>query len=383
MPEPELEPKVSELEELLGSKEPGAIIDAILGNTPSGAAIVLLPERKILRVSDYTARLFGRPRSELEGLTVEQFLERWPAYDETGRRFTANDRPLARALTGETVNGFEALLEAANGDLIPCVINAAPIRNSRGEVIGIITSLIDVRANKALERSLRDEVARREALHRELTHRVKNHLQILSALVSAEARNGKRSVNEVVEDMKGQLNAFAALYRGLDRAGEGSGVEALSFIEDICRPYAAEPVTVETTVEPFFLTLTSQQAGPVGMLVNEAVCNSRKHAFPDGVGRIRVSLRCRDTGFLRLEISDDGVGWGSAAADNDSQGLELMRLFAKQLHSELKLADSREGGARVAVDIPQTPERTTHNAPPASSSPAGRALQFRGGKTPR
>jgi two-component sensor histidine kinase len=100
--------------------------------------------------------------------------------------------------------------------------------------------------------------------------------------------------------------------------------------------------------------LASEQAGPIGMLVNEAVCNSRKHAFADNGGHIHVLLRRTKPGRLRLEVADDGVGWGAVDPSEAHHGLDLMRSFARQLHCELELSDRPQGGAMVAVELPET-----------------------------
>jgi two-component sensor histidine kinase len=356
----ELNAEKSELEALLNSKEPAAVVDAILGSIPAGSIIARTPDGKVLRCSDFIARLLGRPRSEVEGRSfMSDELLHIPIYDASGRRLPVNQRPLVRALHGETVTGFECMVEAADGELVSFVGNASPIRNSRGDVIGAISCFTDLRVYKTLERNLRQALAQREnaltergVLYRELTHRVKNHLQIMSAMVSLEARDPAGSATELAEHMNGQLQTLAAVYRGMDRAEVGTGVEARTFVEEVCRPYASDTVIVETKVTPPDLSLASDQAGPVGMLVNEAVANCRKHAFPNDRGHVHVSLSRREPG-LRLEVTDDGVGWGAVDPSEAHHGLDLMRLFAKQLHSELELGVHRLGGAVVAADIPE------------------------------
>ena len=359
MPGPEQTAQVSELEALLSSKEPAAVVDAILGSIPSGSIIARAPDGKVLRVSDYAVRLLGRPRSEMEGQTSPEGV---PVYDASGRPLSNDERPLVRALRGETVTGAEIWFEAPSGELTPCVANAAPIRNWRGELIGAIDSIADLRPYKAMEQNLREALAQREeamaqreALYRELTHRVKNHLQIMTALVALEARDPGLSTKGLGEKIKGQILTLAAVYRGMDRADAGERIDARTFIEEIGRPYATRAVSVEVTVEPPGLALPSELAAPLGMLVNEAACNSWKHAFGDRGGRIQVSLRRLEPGRLRLEIVDDGSGWGGVEPGRASHGLDLMRMFAKQLHCELELSNRPDGGARVVADCPETP----------------------------
>jgi PAS domain S-box-containing protein len=352
----ERRPQASELEALLTENGPASVLDAILGSAPAGMIIARASDGKVLRFSDYYAQLIGRPRSDVEGRTVADVFESIRNYDDLQRPFPADQRPLARALRGETVTGCELLAEAADGELIPFVINAAPIRSTCGDVIGAISSNTDIRSFKVLERNLRDALTQRGALYRELTHRVKNHLQIMSGLVSMEARDPALTVADLVELMQGRLQLLATVYDSMTRAGAGARIMAAPFIAEVARPFASGAVTVEAKVDPPDLTLASEQSGPIGMLVNEAMCNSHKHAFPSGGGRIRVGLRRLKPGRLRLEIADNGVGLRTAAEGRVSHGLDLVRLLAKQLHGELELGDQAAGGVIVSVEMPESAE---------------------------
>lgn len=366
MPDPERSQELSDLEALLNSKELAAVLDAILGTPPSGAVIARAPDGKILRMSDYAAKLLGRSRSELEGHAPEA---RLTAYDASGRRLANHERPVARAMGGETVTDFEIWFETPQGERIPCIVKAAPIRNWRGELIGAIASIADLRLYKAAEQSLQEAhvqkeaaTAHGEALYRELIHRVKNHLQVMTSLLTLEARDPALSGKDLGDQMKGRLQTLAAVYRGMDRADAGERIEARTFVEEVCGPYASDAVSVEVAVEPPDLTLTSEQAGPVGMLMNEAVRNSSEHLAHGRGGRVKVSLRRLDSGRLRLEAAETGAELGSSApgaseagtteAGPASRQLELMRMFAKQLRGELELSERAPGAAVIAAEFP-------------------------------
>jgi PAS domain S-box-containing protein len=350
---PEQEPisDTSELEALLSPKEAAAVLDSIFSFTPSGVIIASAPDGKILRVSNFASRMLGHPRGDLEGKALDEVLMLIPGYDETGRRLATSERSLPIALQGATITGQEIWVDAADGERIPVMSSAAPIRNWRGEVIGAISSIADLRSHKALEQSLREAAVQHETLYRELAHRVKNHLQLMSALVSLEARDPKLSAKGLADLIKGRFQTLAAVYRGMDESEAADRIGARSFFEAVSRPYASDGVSVEAAVAPD-LTLASDQAAPVGMLVNEAVGNSQKHAFHGRGGHIQVSLRRLEPGRLRLEVADDGTGWGPVDPTQPSHGLDMMRLFAKQLRSELELGDSPNGGVLVATEIP-------------------------------
>jgi two-component sensor histidine kinase len=211
-----------------------------------------------------------------------------------------------------------------------------------------------------LEQSLREALAQqeqataqREALYRELIHRVKNHLQIMTSLLALEARDPSLSGKDLGDQMKGRLQTLAAIYRGMERAEAGARIEARTFVEEVCGSYASKAVSVNVAVEPPDLTLTSKQAAPVGLLMNEAVRHSSERLVRGPGGRVQVSLRRLQPGRLRLEIADDSVERGPAEPGRAPHGPDLMSMFAKQLQGELEPSDRAGGGAMVAAEFPE------------------------------
>src|SRR5262249_6724905 len=151
---------------------------------------------------------------------------------------------------------------------------------------------------------------------------------------------------------QGRLQALASVYQNMAEAGHGAGVDALAFMDHVSAPYRTAAVKVEVRVAPADLALPSEQAGPLGMILNEAVCNSYKHAFPGRGGRVEVSLVQDGPGRLSLEVVDDGVGL-SAKLEGGSLGVALMRQQAAELDGELEIANRRGGGTRVALTLPR------------------------------
>jgi two-component sensor histidine kinase len=269
--------------------------------------------------------------------------------------------PIVRALMGERVVGFEAFFSHRNGERIPVVVNAAPFQTSEGEVIGAINSATDMRRFKAIEAELRSATTARGVLYEELAHRVKNHLQIMSSFISLEARDARAAMERMVERLSVRAKGLAAIYDRMNQADWGGRISALLFMHEVVVPYKTDLVAVDVTA-PEKLTLSHAQAAPFGMLLNEAVCNSYKHAFPGGRGRIAVTLQPKGAEFLELEVVDDGVGFSGDVAGRPSHGLKLMQLQGAQLGAALTFSNRKEGGARVLVvmplNFPATPAET-------------------------
>lgn len=339
----------SELEVILDSASGQTVLAALLQTTPS-IAVIADTGRRILRVSHYACELSGLRANEMEGLTLEEFIALVEPRAANGRRLKAEEFPLAQALEGRAQFGREGFFRNGRGQRVPIVSNVAPMRNSSGEVIGAISSVTDLRAFKALEAQLRAAVSEREMLYRELAHGVKNHLQVISGLVALEARDRAPEAKAFAERISHRLQVLAAVYRSMIQTTTGGRIDVQPLLEQAVQPYRSDTVEV-VVISPAGASFAPDHAGPIGMLVNEAACNSYKHAFPDRRGRITVALRQRGLDDVELEIADDGVGIGPGADRSTSQGIRLMRLLAKQLGGKLTISAGEGGGARVVAHL--------------------------------
>jgi PAS domain S-box-containing protein len=339
----------SELEAILHSADGRTVANALLQTTPSIA--VITDRDKILRVSRYACELSGLTADQMEGLSIAAFFALVEPRAADGRRLKPEQFPLARALQGDVLFGRQGFFRDHQGRRVPVVSNVAPFRSSSGEVIGAINSVTDLRAFRALEAELRAAVAEKEMLYRELAHRVKNHLQVAAGLVALEAGRANPGVRDTVERISGRLQMLAAIYDTMHEASTGGRIQVRSFLEQVVQPYRSDTVQV-VVAAPEGATLAPDHAGPLGMLVNEAVCNSYKHAFPQRRGRIAVALRQVAPDRIHLEIADDGVGFPPTAPSSASQGIRLLQLLVRQLGGELTISARLDGGARVVAQLP-------------------------------
>jgi PAS domain S-box-containing protein len=337
------------------------VVGAILEATPS-IAVIADAEGYILRVSRFGCELSGWVPHQIEGLTISQYVSLLDPWDRDGRPLEEREAPLVRALNGEHIVGFEGSFSNRTGERIPVVVNAAPFVTHDRQVIGAINSATDLRRFKALERELRGAIDEKVVLYEELAHRVKNHLQIMSSLIGLEARHARIAMERMAERLGARMKGLAAIYDRMNQAEFGGQVAARVFIEELVRPYRTESIDVEVTT-PEQLTLSHAQAAPFGMLLNEAVCNSYKHAFPGGRGRIDVALRPKAPDQLELEIADNGVGFGPSAANTPSHGLKLMQLQAQQLGAEMIVSNRTGGGARLVLVMPHDGGLQNHRKP--------------------
>jgi two-component sensor histidine kinase len=200
----------------------------------------------------------------------------------------------------------------------------------------------DITAHKKAEQALLESLREKESLLKEVHHRVKNNLQVISSLLRLEADRLEGPVAEMVlGDLQGRVRAMALLHENLYRSGNLAGVDVPSYLKSLCQhvlracaDQRANTVDVKVDVAP--LHMETGQAIPCGLLVNELVTNCLKHAFPrERGGVIEVTLQPEESGELwRLVISDDGVGLPAtlpSARDSRSLGMQLISDLGRQL----------------------------------------------------
>ena len=200
-----------------------------------------------------------------------------------------------------------------------------------------------------LEQVVRDK----EMLVQEVRHRVKNTIQMTSALLHLQER-GVESIEarSALKDAQSRLLVLAKVYEALlDPEGEADGtiVDVAALVETLVAALRESSsrsgrIAIRTDCDPVLLDTT--EAVPVGLIVNEAVTNALKHGFPGGrSGEIVVALR-NGGGACTLTVADDGQGFEQPLRDG-SLGMRLMRSLARQLGGDLSATGV--GGATIAV----------------------------------
>jgi two-component sensor histidine kinase len=226
---------------------------------------------------------------------------------------------------------------------------SAEIR-SLGETFTRMADLISAR-----EAELRDSLAQKEMLVREIHHRVKNNLQLVMSLLNLHARRIRDPQAELAfAEARGRINALATLHRRLYESEKLEHVDLKWFLEDLCgelrRSGFSSHRAVELSVDVQSAVLDAATAVPLGLLVTEAITNAYKHAFVGRLtGKIRVQAH-REAGRLCIQIIDDGIGFDVEAHNHDSPGLgrSLIEAFSRQLRGTLEII-SNQNGTQVSL----------------------------------
>ncbi len=321
-------------------------------------AILVDQADKVVLVNKASLRLFG-------ATSPDQLLGRSPL-----ELLHPDDHAAIRAhlpLLQDPNGAFPPLEERAlrlDGRVVDVEATAAPFQFEGGTAVHVV--LTDVserhRAEAAMQASLREK----EALLKEIHHRVKNNLQVITSMLRLEAgRSSEPVVRGVLGEMQNRILSMALLHETLYRSSSVARVDLCVYLNrlanQVFRSLAPSSGRVALHLDLAQAVVEPEQAVPCGLIVNELVSNTLKHGFPQGrAGVVQVNLhQVGDGPQLRLEVADDGVG---LPADFEhrragSLGLQLAFDLARQLHGNLEIGAGP--GARFSLVFVPRPLATS------------------------
>jgi two-component sensor histidine kinase len=195
-----------------------------------------------------------------------------------------------------------------------------------------------------------------QMLTNEISHRIKNNLQIVVGLISYEAKWTAAPCVQGYKAMQARIGAIAQLYDLISQSSRGRTVAVDAYLKEIARAMSASlggasGIEIEVKAEP--LEIDPDRAVPFGLLVNELTTNAIKHAFPGGKGHVVLSVE-QIGDDMELTVADDGVGMKDKVVANlpEKRGSDYVAIFVRQLHGTLTVSGSERVGTAIRVRLP-------------------------------
>ena len=328
------------------------LIDRVIELTP--CAIVLVDPRGSISLCNAQAeRIFGYPREELLGMTVEELLPQAIRSAHKGLRAGFLRSPSARQMG----IGQSLLALRSDGSEFPVEVGLSPIETAAGPAV--LAAIIDITVSRQQQAAVETALAEKETLLKEVYHRVKNNLQVVQSMMSLHASTQTLpSTRDAFLECTLRVRAMALVHEKLYQSRKLSSISLSGYVRDLTDQLIdatgvdRRRVRLNLAVSDMEVALDS--AIPLGLLLTELVTNCFKHAFPKGrVGRVELSLSPVDDGPL-LVVADDGVGFPTSidAFEHPSMGMQLARGLAAQLGGEL-LVESAAAGTRISAKLRQ------------------------------
>jgi len=241
-----------------------------------------------------------------------------------------------------------------------------------GKSCGRLWVYSDITDRKKTETLLQTSLREKEALLKEVHHRVKNNLQVITSLLRLESgRSADRTTRGVLDDMQGRIRSMAVLHESLYQSGTYASVDLGIYLGQLAgqvfRAQGQELARVALRLDVASVQVGMDQATPCGLILNELVSNSVKHGFPLGrAGEVHVRLQSLPgSPQVCLEVHDNGCGLPDDFLHRRSQslGLQLVEDLASQIDGSLNVGTGP--GARLSVVF------TPHVPPQAAAGAEG------------
>ena len=210
-------------------------------------------------------------------------------------------------------------------------------------------------ARRQAEEQLKASLAEKEALLKEIHHRVKNNLQIISSLLSLQADYLQdNQAIEIFKDSQNRIESMALIHEKLYQSKNLARIEISDYIQDLVTnlvcSYQGNSNTITFNINIEDILLSIDTAIPCGLIVNELVTNSLKHAFPSNeTGEIRIDLHLNANNKLTLIVSDNGIGFTKNYdfQNTESLGLQLVNALTHQMEGTIEL--NVDGGTEIKI----------------------------------
>ncbi len=345
----------------------------VFENAPIGIGLIDIQTGGFLRSNAVQQEMYGYSAAELATLTLA---------DISHPDDLAADVEQIRQLVEGKISTYqmEKRLFRKNGDMLYGLLAATLIRDAAGTPLYCIGMVKDITQRKQAEEQLRASLQEKEVLLKEIHHRVKNNLQIISSLLRMQSRQVQdRQTGLLLQDSQNRVQSMALiheqLYQSPDLSQIAFGDYVRQLVHNLFRSYGVDRQEIALHIETHDLRLSLNTAIPCGLIVNELVSNALKYAFPARLAptrspdprspapksKITIWLQTVAPGLqggpapITLMVRDNGIGM-SAATDwqnGTSLGLRIVRNLVAQLHGDIRLNNTE--GTCFYITFPNPP----------------------------
>ncbi len=246
-------------------------------------------------------------------------------------------------------NHFEWMHTRANGENFPVEVWLSKVAFKNKVLINTIWR--DLTEKKIAEKTIKKNMEDKEILLKEIHHRVKNNLQIITSLLNLQSHiTENQSVKAILFQSKTRIESMCKVHEMLYGSKDLSSINYGDYLQDLLSKLIlnakgeSNSITLKLAVGDLILNINT--AIPLGLLINELVTNSLKYAFPNSdEGTISIAIQLIDDKRLELKYSDDGIGYPTTITFENTQslGFQLISSLIEQLNGKVKRNSTKKG----------------------------------------
>jgi PAS domain S-box-containing protein len=319
----------------------------------TASAIVILQDGRVKYANPATEKLVGYTADEITAMNP---IEAASVIDPASILHLNLVRFRRKAYEG--YHRYEIRLKSRDGrrrwvDVTTGVINF-------GGRPAFLATGFDITERRQAEEQLRASLREKEVLLKEVHHRVKNNLQVVSSMLSLQSMNATDpTMMRMLQESQDRVRSMALIHEKLYKSGDLAHINFEEYARNLTaylvRSYSGQGQPIDLRLDISDIPFSIDLAIPCGLIINELVSNALKYAFPEGrAGTITVSIR-QDSGSYRLIVGDDGVGMPAHVdyRNHSSLGLQLVNTLVGQLEGTITM--SAEKGTAFTIQFPAEP----------------------------
>jgi two-component system, sensor histidine kinase PdtaS len=315
-------------------------LKSVVESSPN--SLLMINEEGIITLVNVQAeKLFGYLREELIGTNIEIILS-----------VSLSDLlPGGKGVDGIHRRDIFGLKK--HGSKVPVEIGLNPITMDEG--VFILCSVVDISERRKIESKIEASLKEKEVLLKEIHHRVKNNLQIISSLLNLQASllSDEKIVNALTESQN-RIRSMALIHEKLYQTMDLSRINFKDYVEELLNNLfdsyqSTSRISKDLLIDEIYLNV--DVAISLGLIINELVTNSFKYAFPDKKGIISIIMQSAN-GMMLLEVGDNGIGLPGDfdICNANSLGLQLVLSLVEQVNGNVETDIS--GGTKFIITCP-------------------------------
>lgn len=307
------------------------LLNDLFNTSPLGIAL-LNSHNEVIEINKGFEHLFGFEKDELIGLELDRVIVP-EKYLEHARQLT--ETPFVEEVATRR--------KTKSGELIDVIIYAVPIIID-DKMVYKYGIYVDITDRKKAEQKVRTSLKEKEVLLAEIHHRVKNNLAVITGLLELQSYNSNdEKARRILRDSQMRIHSIALVHEKLYDNENFSEIKVRDYIKELSKTIeqtmGVETVSVKLDFKLENVALPITQAIPCGLILNEVLTNSFKHAFKGREkGKVYISF-VREGELMVFKIKDDGIGIDSDldTRERQSLGMKLIRTLSKQLNAEINV----------------------------------------------
>ncbi len=312
--------------------------------------VTISPDGKITDVNAATERVTGYTRDVLIGTDFSNYFSD-PEVARVGYR---------RVFTEGHVRDYPLEIRHCDGHMTPVFYNATLYHNEKGDVSGIFAAARDITDRKQAEEEIHASLREKEILLREVHHRVKNNMQVISGLLDLQARSsGNPELIEMLNESQSRIRSMALVHEKLYASKDFARIDLVGYVralsQELFQSYKINPGKIDLIVQTDGdVYVDINKAIPCGLILNELISNALKHAFPgDGHGELQIIIHETKNTEIEIVVRDNGLGLPDDVDIHQprSVGLYLVNgLVKNQLDGQIEVR--RDNGTEFRIKFP-------------------------------